>query len=76
MQSVVLPCKAEGHPKPTIFWVKNDAKVQMDENVFMTFDGSLVILSMRYENEGVYSCVASNLFGRKVVTQKLYLAQG
>lgn len=75
-RSIVLPCKAEGHPKPTIFWVKNDVKVELDENVLLTYDGSLAILSMEYENEGIYSCVAVNLFGRKVVTQKLYLAQG
>jgi len=75
-QSVVLACKAEGHPKPTIVWVRNDVKVTLDDNVLMTFDGSLVILSMQYKNEGIYSCVATNLFGRKVVTQKLYLAQG
>ena len=75
-KSVVLPCKAEGHPKPTIVWVRNDVKVTLDDNVLMTFDGSLVILSMQYKNEGIYSCVATNLFGRKVVTQKLYLAQG
>lgn len=74
--SVVLPCRAEGYPKPKISWVKSDAMLQFDNNVFMAHDGSLVILSMQYENEGIYSCVAGNIFGKKVVTQKLYLGQG
>ena len=75
-QSIVLPCKAEGYPKPMIFWVKNDARVQLNNNLLLTHDGSLVILNMQFENEGIYTCVAANTFGKKIVTVKLYLAQG
>ncbi|XP_065059670.1 peroxidasin-like [Rhopilema esculentum] len=75
-KSVLLPCKADGYPKPSIYWLKDGARVKFNERVMLSADGSLIILNMKHSDEGIYSCLAANTFGTKDVSVRLYLSQG
>ena len=75
-KSVLLPCKADGFPKPSIYWLKDGTRVKFNERVMQSADGSLVILNMEHSDEGIYSCLVANTFGTKDVSVRLYLSQG
>ncbi len=76
LKSLVLPCKAEGSPKPDISWIKDGRVIIADDNHFITTDGSLVVLSMKLQHQGIYTCTASNSLGKVSVSAKVYLGQG
>ncbi|KAI4887789.1 hypothetical protein NFI96_025956, partial [Prochilodus magdalenae] len=67
MRDIVLPCKAVGDPPPTIKWLKgNDgtpAPVSIDNRRSVHSNGSFVIRTVKAEDSGYYSCVASNNWG-------------
>ncbi|KAL4647248.1 hypothetical protein GN956_G8521 [Arapaima gigas] len=67
MRDIVLPCKAVGDPPPTIKWLKGSngtpAPVQIDGRRSIHSNGSFVIRTVKAEDSGYYSCVASNSWG-------------
>ncbi len=75
-KSLILPCKAEGIPRPTITWIKDGIEITPDQNRLFSSDGSLVILSMKIHYQGIYTCFAANNLGKVSVTSKVYLGQG
>ncbi|CAL4105463.1 unnamed protein product, partial [Meganyctiphanes norvegica] len=65
--SVVIPCHAEGFPKPRITWRKN-TKVDSDNyrsigGVQVSSNGSLVLPNIQHIDEGRYLCEADNSVG-------------
>uniref|UniRef100_A0A7N6A605 Down syndrome cell adhesion molecule a n=1 Tax=Anabas testudineus TaxID=64144 RepID=A0A7N6A605_ANATE len=64
MRDIVLPCKAVGDPSPTIKWLKEingtPAPVVIDSRRSVHGNGSLVIRTVKAEDSGNYTCVASN----------------
>jgi peroxidase len=74
--TVQLPCKANGSPKPRIFWMKDGQTISMDESSDeterrhhrLTPSGSLIMFNVSDADEGVYECVAEN--GRERRTAK------
>ncbi|XP_055372235.1 tyrosine-protein phosphatase Lar isoform X2 [Condylostylus longicornis] len=58
-----MQCKADGNPPPTIYWIKNQTKVDMSNPRYSLIDGSLQIENSREEDQGKYECVAENSIG-------------
>ena len=69
-QSVTLGSQVElrchppnGQPVPRIYWMKNKMEilVERDTNFLQSADGHLIIVQVRPEDVGNYTCVAENL---------------
>lgn len=55
-----------GNPKPQIQWYFNGVKLTSSANYKLVFDDetySLIILSSKFDHEGEYTCIASNIHG-------------
>ncbi|XP_067452563.1 hemicentin-1 isoform X1 [Thunnus thynnus] len=55
---VELPCVVRGVPEPTITWTKDDKRYPVSPG------GSLAFSHVRLDDEGTYTCTASNTAGR------------
>ena len=61
-QNVTLPCKAAGFPQPVITWYKNGHVIEERQQVKAGRD--LEFKEIQFEDRGMYTCTAENLFGR------------
>ncbi|XP_030626728.1 hemicentin-1 [Chanos chanos] len=60
-----LPCVAQGVPEPSVTWLKDSAALLVDGAQYRTSpDGTLTVSRVGLTDEGVYTCVASNIAGR------------
>uniref|UniRef100_A0A3Q2XW01 Cell adhesion molecule DSCAM n=1 Tax=Hippocampus comes TaxID=109280 RepID=A0A3Q2XW01_HIPCM len=76
MKDIVLPCKYVGDPSPTIKWLKGNtngtpAPVLVDGRRSVHTNGSFIIRTVKAEDSGNYSCVASNNWGSDEITLNL-----
>lgn len=55
---VELPCVVIGVPEPTLTWTKNGRSYPVSP------DGSLALNNVGLEDEGTYTCTATNIAGR------------
>ncbi|XP_034522020.1 contactin-5 [Ailuropoda melanoleuca] len=62
-QEVIIQCKPQGSPKPTISWKKGDKAVRENKRIAVLPDGSLRILNASKSDEGKYTCQGENVFG-------------
>ncbi|XP_022101402.1 myosin light chain kinase, smooth muscle-like isoform X2 [Acanthaster planci] len=70
----VLQCRIEGIPKPTIAWTVDGREIRESKYFKMTTEGTLVKLTITEafpEDEGEYSCIASNTAGQDKTTSDL-----
>ncbi|XP_021334866.1 Down syndrome cell adhesion molecule a isoform X3 [Danio rerio] len=66
MRDVVLPCRAVGDPPPAIKWLKESgspAPAVIDGRRSIHGNGSFIIKTVKAEDSGYYTCVASNNYG-------------
>ncbi|XP_055882047.1 neuroglian-like isoform X3 [Biomphalaria glabrata] len=67
-ESVELSCQADGEPKPTYDWSRNEIVFNPSANddriVQLSDAGTLVINRTEDKDEGIYQCFAKNDFGR------------
>lgn len=69
--SVTLECYVGGVPEPIIIWEKDGRVLAAQRDIVTTYDGSRATLSIERiypEDEGEYTCVASNNIGRAYST--------
>ncbi|XP_019904855.2 hemicentin-1 isoform X2 [Esox lucius] len=63
---LTLECKAEGHPPPTLTWLKDGIPVRNGESVSILERGRKIeILSIHMSDAGRYVCVATSVAGEK-----------
>ena len=65
-ENTSLSCNATGNPKPTISWYKDDTKINAgaDSRVSISEDDTqLTITNVSRNDDGQYTCVASNSLG-------------
>uniref|UniRef100_A0A914W7A8 Ig-like domain-containing protein n=1 Tax=Plectus sambesii TaxID=2011161 RepID=A0A914W7A8_9BILA len=63
-QSITLPCRARGWPRPLLKWFKNAVPTSKS----IAEDGSLIISSVTEEDKGIYQCEAINAAGSTLST--------
>uniref|UniRef100_A0A2C9L990 Ig-like domain-containing protein n=1 Tax=Biomphalaria glabrata TaxID=6526 RepID=A0A2C9L990_BIOGL len=77
-EKVELPCEADGEPKPSFEWTRNDITYSpKDEDGLIDRvlqAGTLVFYSPEDKDEGIYQCFAKNDFGRSA-SKKVNLRQ-
>ncbi|XP_065117105.1 Down syndrome cell adhesion molecule a isoform X1 [Paramisgurnus dabryanus] len=74
MRDVILPCRAVGDPPPAIKWLKESgspAPAVIDGRRSIHGNGSFVIKTIKAEDSGYYTCVASNNWGSDEITLNL-----
>ena len=65
---LILECEADGHPPPSLTWLKDGVPVLDGESVRVLEQGSkLEILAASVSDSGQYVCVATSIAGEKEV---------
>ncbi|MCJ8749980.1 hypothetical protein PDJAM_G00193750 [Pangasius djambal] len=63
--SIDLPCVAQGVPQPSVSWKKDSTALVADgAHYSLSPDGALTVQQVALTDEGVYTCVASNVVGQ------------
>lgn len=69
-----MACVADGSPKPTVEWTRvssQDSRKSLSRSRARDSSKELYITNLQLEDEGLYSCVASNQFGQTSETIQL-----
>lgn len=70
-EAIVLPCQAEGQPRPTISWRKDGTIVINSNKYRIESDDSLSIHNLTREDAGLYECSAQNGVGYVTVNARV-----
>lgn len=65
-ESVTLPCKAEGYPRPDFKWTKNGMDLHHYDSNYEYIEkdqGTILFKDPGGTDEGIYQCIARNDFG-------------
>ncbi|XP_038217305.1 neural/ectodermal development factor IMP-L2-like isoform X1 [Zerene cesonia] len=74
--NVALPCRVRGHPRPALAWRDNNGKlIKNDHRMKVLRSGELVIVGLRWEDMGEFTCHASNIFGSAEIKTFVYPAR-
>ncbi|XP_058491292.1 hemicentin-1 [Solea solea] len=61
---VIIPCPAEGSPRPKVRWFKNGLEIHPEQSEFsVARDGALVISTASASHSGDFKCMATNEAG-------------
>ncbi|KAJ7383947.1 Roundabout 1 [Desmophyllum pertusum] len=55
-------CDVKGNPEPKVAWLKQNSSLLADKRV-VTSRGGLMITDVASQDDGMYTCVASNILG-------------
>lgn len=71
---VVLPCRAEGNPRPVTYWMDSSNEVVRDDTPRYKVlpSGDLMIYKIRWSDMGGLTCVATNNHARDTTSTFLY----
>uniref|UniRef100_A0A8C1I841 Cell adhesion molecule-related/down-regulated by oncogenes n=1 Tax=Cyprinus carpio TaxID=7962 RepID=A0A8C1I841_CYPCA len=70
--AIDLPCVAQGVPEPSVSWLK-DGSTLLDGSQYKISDEALTLNQVGLMDEGVYTCVASNIAGQDEATIQLHV---
>lgn len=70
--AIDLPCVAQGAPEPSVSWLKDGATL-LDGSHYRISDGALTLNQVGLTDEGVYTCVASNIAGQDEAIIQLHV---
>ncbi|XP_073439014.1 hemicentin-1 [Dendrobates tinctorius] len=66
-KQIILECKSDAMPAPTITWMKDDKPLVSNSQVHVSFDGQYVqIDNAEVKDNGRYTCIASNVAGQNI----------
>ncbi|KAJ7378795.1 Roundabout 1 [Desmophyllum pertusum] len=68
-------CEAEGNPLPKVRWLKQNSSLLADKRVVPS-RGGLMITDVTSQDDGMYTCVASNILGVMTSSAKLSVQVG
>ena len=71
-ETILVPCQAWGHPKPTVSWYQEGEQVGEDGRV-QQVNGSLLIRNASFADEGEFQCFATNRAGVDSVNITLFM---
>uniref|UniRef100_A0ABM5EYL0 ADAMTS-like protein 3 isoform X2 n=1 Tax=Pogona vitticeps TaxID=103695 RepID=A0ABM5EYL0_9SAUR len=71
--NVMLECLAKGLPLPEVAWFKNNRSLR--SHVIPSANGSLLLRNVSGDDEGTYSCTATNVLGQAIATTILRLTE-
>ncbi|KAM9321459.1 contactin-5 [Gastrophryne carolinensis] len=74
-KEVIMECKPQASPKPTISWMKGDRAVRQNKRIAVLPDGSLRILNASKSDEGKYTCRGENIFGSAEIIATLSVTE-
>uniref|UniRef100_A0A8C0EE14 Obscurin n=1 Tax=Bubo bubo TaxID=30461 RepID=A0A8C0EE14_BUBBB len=83
--SITLSVKVEGHPPPTITWLKEESQediiwIKPDTPGYKLASSnmhhSLILLDVKKKYSGAYTCIATNKAGQSICTATLEVADG
>ena len=63
-------CEVKGNPKPQVTWLKQNFSLLADKRVVQS-SGGLMITDVTSQDDGMYTCVAKNILGKKASTATL-----
>lgn len=67
---VELPCMVSGVPEPTLTWTRDGLRYPVSG------DGSLVLRDVGLDDEGTYTCTATNTAGKDEARVQLHVQGG
>lgn len=70
--AIDLPCIAQGVPEPSLSWLKDGATL-LDGSQHRISDRALTLNQVGLMDEGVYTCVASNIAGQDEAIIQLHV---
>jgi hypothetical protein len=74
--NVTIVCNPEGAPKPKIQWYQNGMTIANDYRHLILDNGNLVLSQVSKNDEGNYTCEASNRVGKDIGYTYLYVVDG
>ncbi|XP_058805434.1 neural/ectodermal development factor IMP-L2 isoform X2 [Phymastichus coffea] len=72
--TVVLPCEAQGKPRPHVYWLDGEGNPLLDPRFVVQPNGNLVIANIRWQDMDGYKCVAKSSLGEAEAITFLYPA--
>ncbi|CAI9722028.1 contactincontactin-like [Octopus vulgaris] len=76
--NITLLCEAEGAPQPNITWKQNGKEIMNDltaSRIQQLPNGYLRIQKLNTNDQGIYSCTASNKFGQATLTFNIVVTE-
>lgn len=73
-ETLTLSCSVTGDPEPQILWAKNGNAISSSEIMDLKYKNGVATLTINEvfpEDEGVYSCTATNSIGSTETKSKL-----
>nr|XP_015197270.1 PREDICTED: contactin-5 isoform X3 [Lepisosteus oculatus] len=74
-KDILLECKPQASPKPSIIWTKGERKIQQSRRITILRNNTLRIVNSTKSDEGSYVCHAENRFGGAEMTTTVWVKE-